>query len=56
MQKYQDQDHTSQEIPWRINLSIRFSVDIEDSSAQHRLDQKNQNRNKNLDLDLTIPK
>lgn len=56
MLKYQDQDHTSQEIPWRINLSIGFSVDIEDNSVQHRPDQKNQNRNKNLDLDLTIPR
>ena len=46
----------SLEIPWRISLSIRFSVDIEDSSAQHRLDQKTQNRNKSLDLDLTIPR
>ena len=43
----------NQETPWRISLSIRFSVDIEASSVRLRPEAKTLKSKKSQDLVLT---
>jgi len=54
--KFLDQAHTSQEIPWRTDSSIKSKGDIEGNSDQPKLEASSQNKMKSQALQATTLK